>query len=78
MRVQPSGFHMGIDNKTVRRLLSDGGLMSVRQIKGSYLVTLPKESATKSGVEKGTDLPVIPSDRDGVMFEILEPEDRHE
>lgn len=67
-------MHMAADHETIRCLLSDGGMMSVQLVNGSLMITLPKEPATRNGVEKGANLPVIPSDKEDVLFEILAPE----
>jgi len=65
---------MAADHETIRCLLSDGGIRSVQLVNGSLMIALPKEAATREGVDKGVDLPIIPSDDEGVLFEVLAPE----
>lgn len=64
---------MAADHETIRCLLSDGGIRSVQLVNGSLMIALPKEAATRKGVDKGANLPIIPSDEEGVLFEVLAP-----
>lgn len=58
-----------------RRLLRDGGLNSIREVKGSLLVTLSRSLCDEEGIEKGDELPIVPVDEEGVVAKIGDPED---
>jgi phosphate uptake regulator len=57
------------------RILLDGGVRTVQQTGHSLTVSLPSESAATLEVEQGDEVAVVPSDRDGVLWEIRDPEE---